>query len=194
MEVYINNQSNSTRSFSGNFIVRTAAKNSDRISNIQKLFKESTKDMPNDTLSLKFNSEDRYEFLETGKNTGTIFAISEGFNSWLDKFSDGEISKKLTKVLRALKEEIRFENKNSDLEMEIEEIARKKRVNLFKAETLREKGYDEMAKRFETLAGFSQKKIEGIEAEKSANKKVFLKKLDKITQDDPIFDTYLSIF
>ena len=100
--------------------------------------------MPNDTLSLKFNSEDRYEFLETGKNTGTIFAISEGFNSWLDKFSDGEISKKLTKVLRALKEEIRFENKNSDLEMEIEEIARKKRVNLFKAETLREKGYDEI--------------------------------------------------
>lgn len=190
----MNNQINSTPSFSGNFIVRTAAKNSDRISNIQKLFKESTKDMPNDTLSLKFNSEDRYEFLETGKNTGTIFAISEGFNSWLDKFSDGEISKKLTKVLRVLKEEIRFENKNSDLEMEIEEIARKKRVNLFKAETLREKGYDEMAKRFETLAGFSQKKIEGIEAEKSANKKVFLKKLDKITQDDPIFDTYLSIF
>ena len=44
------------------------------------------------------------------------------------------------------------------------------------------------------LAGFSQKKIEGIESEKSANKKVFLKKLDKITQDDPIFDTYLSIF
>ena len=78
--------------------------------------------------------------------------------------------------------------------MEIEEIARKKRVNLFKAETLRENGYDEMAKRFETLAGFSQKKIEGIEAEKLANKKVFLKKLDKITQDDPIFDTYLSIF
>lgn len=190
----MNNQINSTPSFSGNFIVRTAAKNSDRISNIQKLFKESTKDMPNDTLSLKFNSEDRYEFLETGKNTGTIFAISEGFNSWLDKFSDGEISKKLTKVLRALKEEIRFENKNSDLEMEIEEIARKKRVNLFKAETLRENGYDEMAKRFETLAGFSQKKIEGIEAEKSVNKKVFLKKLDKITQDDPIFDTYLSIF
>ncbi len=190
----MNNQINSTPSFSGNFIVRTAAKNSDRISNIQKLFKESTKDMPNDTLSLKFNSEDKYEFLETGKNTGTIFAISEGFNSWLDKFSDGEISKKLAKVLKALKEEIRFENKNSDLEMEIEEIARKKRVNLFKAETLREKGYDEMAKRFETLAGFSQKKIEGIESEKSANKKVFLKKLDKITQDDPIFDTYLSIF
>ena len=125
----MNNQINSTPSFSGNFIVRTAAKNSDRISNIQKLFKEYTKDMPNDTLSLKFNSEDRYEFLETGKNTGTIFAISEGFNSWLDKFSDGEISKKLTKVLRALKEEIRFENKNSDLEMEIEDIARKKRVN-----------------------------------------------------------------
>lgn len=190
----MNNQVSYTPSFSGNFIVRTAAKNSDRISNIQKLFKESTKDMPNDTLSLKFNSEDRYEFLEAGKNTGTIFAISEGFNSWLNKFSDGEISKKLTKVLRALKEEIRFENKNSDLEMEIEEIARKKRVNLFKAETLRENGYDEMAKRFETLAGFSQKKIEGIEAEKSANKKVFLKKLDKITQDDPIFDTYVSIF
>ena len=82
----MNNQINSTPSFSGNFIVRTAAKNSDRISNIQKLFKESTKDMPNDTLSLKFNSEDKYEFLETGKNTGTIFAIREGFNSWLDNF------------------------------------------------------------------------------------------------------------
>ena len=190
----MNNQINSTPSFSGNFIVRTAAKNSDRISNIQKLFKESTKDMPNDTLSLKFNSEDRYEFLETGKNTGTIFAISEGFNSWLDKFSDGEISKKLTKVLRAFKEEIRFQNKNSDLEMEIEEIARKKRANQFKADTLREHGNEEMAKRFETLAGFNQKKIDGIEAEKQANKEAFLKKVDKIADKDPLFNEYSTIF
>ena len=188
------NKFNATPSFQGNFVVRTATKDAKRIANIQKLFRESTKDMPNDVLALKSDKEDKIDVLQTTKSEGTIFALSEVFNSWLDKFSDNEISKKLTKVLRALKEEIRFENKNSDLEMEIEEIARKKRVNLFKAETLRENGYDEMAKRFETLAGFSQKKIEGIEAEKSANKKVFLKKLDKITQDDPIFDTYLSIF
>lgn len=190
----MNNQISYTPSFSGNFIAKTATKNADRISNIQKLFKESTKDMPNDTLTLKFNSEDKFEFFDTGKSTGTIFAISEGFNSWLDKFSDREITKKLTKVLKALKEEIRFDNKNSNLEMEIEEIARKKRANQFKAEALRENGNEEMAKRFETLAGFNQKKIDGIEAEKLANKKDFMKKLDKITQNDPIFDTYVSIF
>lgn len=190
----MNNQINSTPSFSGNFIVRTAAKNSDRIANIQKLFKESTKDMPNDVLALKFDKEDGIDMFQTNKNEGTIFALSEGFNSWLEKFSDSEISKKLNKILRVLKEEIRFDSKNSDLEMDIEEIARKKAANLFKAETLREKGYDEMAQRFETLAGFSQKKIDGIEAEKLANKKAFVKKVDKITQNDPIFDTYLSIF
>lgn len=188
------NNFNATPSFQGNFIVRTAAKNSDRIANIQKLFKESTKDMPNDVLTLKFDKEDRIDFLQTSKSEGTIFALSEGFNSWLDKFSDKEISQKLNKVLRVLKEEIRFDSKNTNYEMDIEEIARKKRANQLKAETLREKGYEEMAQRFDTLAGFSQKKIDGIEAEKLAHKKAFAKKVDKITQNDPIFDTYLSIF
>ena len=188
------NKFNATPSFQGNFVVRTATKDAKRIANIQKLFRESTKDMPNDVLALKFDKEDKIDVLQTTKSEGTIFALSEGFNSWLDKFSDNEISKKLTKVLRALKEEIRFENKNSDLEMEIEEIARKKRANQFKADTLREHGNEEMAKRFETLAGFNQKKIDGIEAEKQVNKKAFLKKISEITKDDPIFETYLSIF
>lgn len=188
------NKFNATPSFQGNFVVRTATKDAKRIANIQKLFRESTKDMPNDVLALKFDKEDKIDVLQTTKSEGTIFALSEGFNSWLDKFSDNEISKKLTKVLRAFKEEIRFQNKNSDLEMEIEEIARKKRANQFKADTLREHGNEEMAKRFETLAGFNQKKIDGIEAEKQVNKKAFLKKISEITKDDPIFETYLSIF
>ena len=188
------NKFNATPSFQGNFVVRTATKDAKRIANIQKLFRESTKDMPNDVLALKFDKEDKIDVLQTTKSEGTIFALSEGFNSWLDKFSDNEISKKLTKVLRAFKEEIRFQNKNSDLEMEIEEIARKKRANQFKADTLREHGNEEMAKRFETLAGFNQKKIDGIEAEKQVNKKAFLKKISEISKDDPIFETYLSIF
>lgn len=188
------NKFNATPSFQGNFVVRTATKDAKRIANIQKLFRESTKDMPNDVLALKFDKEDKIDVLQTTKSEGTIFALSEGFNSWLDKFSDNEISKKLTKVLRAFKEEIRFQNKNSDLEKEIEEIARKKRANQFKADTLREHGNEEMAKRFETLAGFNQKKIDGIEAEKQVNKKAFLKKISEITKDDPIFETYLSIF
>ena len=188
------NKFNATPSFQGSFIVKTATKDAKRIANIQKLFKESTKDMPNDVLALKFDKEDKIDVLQTTKSEGTIFALSEGFNSWLDKFSDNEISKKLTKVLKTLKEEIHFDSKNSNLEKEIEEIARKKRANQFKADTLREHGNEEMAKRFETLAGFNQKKIDGIEAEKQVNKKAFLKKISEITKDDPIFETYLSIF
>lgn len=188
------NKFNATPSFQGNFVVRTATKDAKRIANIQKLFKESTKDMPNDVLALKFDKEDKIDVLQTTKSEGTIFALSEGFNSWLDKFSDNEISKKLTKVLKTLKEEIHFDSKNSNFEKEIEEIARKKRANQFKADTLREHGNEEMAKRFETLAGFNQKKIDGIEAEKQVNKKAFLKKISEITKDDPIFETYLSIF
>lgn len=188
------NKFNATPSFQGNFVVRTATKDAKRIANIQKLFRESTKDMPNDVLALKFDKEDKIDVLQTTKSEGTIFALSEGFNSWLDKFSDNEISKKLTKVLKTLKEEIHFDSKNSNLEKEIEEIARKKRANQFKADTLREHGNEEMAKRFETLAGFNQKKIDGIEAEKQVNKKAFLKKISEITKDDPIFETYLSIF
>ena len=188
------NKFNATPSFQGNFVVRTATKDAKRIANIQKLFRESTKDMPNDVLALKFDKEDKIDVLQTTKSEGTIFALSEGFNSWLDKFSDNEISKKLTKVLKTLKEEIHFDSKNSNFEMEIEEIARKKRANQFKADTLREHGNEEMAKRFETLAGFNQKKIDGIEAEKQVNKKAFLKKISEITKDDPIFETYLSIF
>lgn len=188
------NKFNATPSFQGNFIVKTATKDAKRIANIQKLFKESTKDMPNDVLALKFDKEDKIDVLQTTKSEGTIFALSEGFNSWLDKFSDNEISKKLTKVLKTLKEEIHFDSKNSNFEKEIEEIARKKRANQFKADTLREHGNEEMAKRFETLAGFNQKKIDGIEAEKQVNKKAFLKKISEITKDDPIFETYLSIF
>lgn len=188
------NKFNATPSFQGNFIVRTATKDAKRIANIQKLFRESTKDMPNDVLALKFDKEDKIDVLQTTKSEGTIFALSEGFNSWLDKFSDNEISKKLTKVLKTLKEEIHFDSKNSNFEKEIEEIARKKRANQFKADTLREHGNEEMAKRFETLAGFNQKKIDGIEAEKQVNKKAFLKKISEITKDDPIFETYLSIF
>ena len=188
------NKFNATPSFQGSFIVKTATKDAKRIANIQKLFRESTKDMPNDVLALKFDKEDKIDVLQTTKSEGTIFALSEGFNSWLDKFSDNEISKKLTKVLRAFKEEIRFQNKNSDLEMEIEEIARKKRANQFKADTLREHGNEEMAKRFETLAGFNQKKIDGIEAEKQANKEAFLKKVDKIADKDPLFNEYSTIF
>ena len=145
-------------------------------------------------MALKFDKEDKIDVLQTTKSEGTIFALSEGFNSWLDKFSDNEISKKLTKVLKTLKEEIHFDSKNSNFEKEIEEIARKKRANQFKADTLREHGNEEMAKRFETLAGFNQKKIDGIEAEKQVNKKAFLKKISEITKDDPIFETYLSIF
>lgn len=188
------NKFNATPSFQGNFAVRTATKDAKRIANIQKLFRESTKDMPNDVLALKFDKEDKIDVLQTTKSEGTIFALSEGFNSWLDKFSDNEISKKLTKVLKTLKEEIHFDSKNSNFEKEIEEIARKKRANQFKADTLREHGNEEMAKRFETLAGFNQKKIDGIEAEKQVNKKAFLKKISEITKDDPIFETYLSIF
>lgn len=188
------NKFNATPSFQGSFIVKTATKDAKRIANIQKLFKESTKDMPNDVLALKFDKEDKIDVLQTTKSEGTIFALSEGFNSWLDKFSDNEISKKLTKVLKTLKEEIHFDSKNSNFEKEIEEIARKKRANQFKADTLREHGNEEMAKRFETLAGFNQKKIDGIEAEKQVNKKAFLKKISEITKDDPIFETYLSIF
>ncbi len=188
------NKFNATPSFQGNFVVRTATKDAKRIANIQKLFRESTKDMPNDVLALKFDKEDKIDVLQTTKSEGTIFALSEGFNSWLDKFSDNEISKKLTKVLKTLKEEIHFDSKNSNFEKEIEEIARKKRANQFKADTLREHGNEEMAKRFETLAGFNQKKIDGIEAEKQVNKKAFLKKISEITKDDPIFETYLSIF
>lgn len=188
------NKFNATPSFQGNFVVRTATKDAKRIANIQKLFKESTKDMPNDVLALKFDKEDKIDVLQTTKSEGTIFALSEGFNSWLDKFSDNEISKKLTKVLKTLKEEIHFDSKNSNFEKEIEEIARKKRANQFKADTLREHGNEEMAKRFETLARFNQKKIDGIEAEKQVNKKAFLKKISEITKDDPIFETYLSIF
>lgn len=188
------NKFNATPSFQGSFIVKTATKDAKRIANIQKLFKESTKDMPNDVLALKFDKEDKIDILQTTKSEGTIFALSEGFNSWLDKFSDNEISKKLTKVLKTLKEEIHFDSKNSNFEKEIEEIARKKRANQFKADTLREHGNEEMAKRFETLAGFNQKKIDGIEAEKQVNKKAFLKKISEITKDDPIFETYLSIF
>lgn len=188
------NKFNATPSFQGNFVVRTATKDAKRITNIQKLFRESTKDMPNDVLALKFDKEDKIDVLQTTKSEGTIFALSEGFNSWLDKFSDNEISKKLTKVLKTLKEEIHFDSKNSNFEKEIEEIARKKRANQFKADTLREHGNEEMAKRFETLAGFNQKKIDGIETEKQVNKKAFLKKISEITKDDPIFETYLSIF
>ena len=188
------NKFNATPSFQGSFIVKTVTKDAKRIANIQKLFKESTKDMPNDVLALKFDKEDKIDVLQTTKSEGTIFALSEGFNSWLDKFSDNEISKKLTKVLKTLKEEIHFDSKNSNFEKEIEEIARKKRANQFKADTLREHGNEEMAKRFETLAGFNQKKIDGIEAEKQVNKKAFLKKISEITKDDPIFETYLSIF
>ena len=188
------NKFNATPSFQGSFVVRTATKDAKRIANIQKLFRESTKDMPNDVLALKFDKEDKIDVLQTTKSEGTIFALSEGFNSWLDKFSDNEISKKLTKVLKTLKEEIHFDSKNSNFEKEIEEIARKKRANQFKADTLREHGNEEMAKRFETLAGFNQKKIDGIEAEKQVNKKAFLKKISEITKDDPIFETYLSIF
>lgn len=188
------NKFNATPSFQGSFIVKTATKDAKRIANIQKLFRESTKDMPNDVLALKFDKEDKIDVLQTTKSEGTIFALSEGFNSWLDKFSDNEISKKLTKVLKTLKEEIHFDSKNSNFEKEIEEIARKKRANQFKADTLREHGNEEMAKRFETLAGFNQKKIDGIEAEKQVNKKAFLKKISEITKDDPIFETYLSIF
>ena len=188
------NKFNATPSFQGNFVVRTATKDAKRIANIQKLFRESTKDMPNDVLALKFDKEDKIDVLQTTKSEGTIFALSEGFNSWLDKFSDNEISKKLTNVLKTLKEEIHFDSKNSNFEKEIEEIARKKRANQFKADTLREHGNEEMAKRFETLAGFNQKKIDGIEAEKQVNKKAFLKKISEITKDDPIFETYLSIF
>lgn len=188
------NKFNATPSFQGNFVVRTATKDAKRIANIQKLFRESTKDMPNDVLALKFDKEDKIDVLQTTKSEGTIFALSEGFNSWLDKFSDNEISKKLTKVLKTLKEEIHFDSKNSNFEKEIEEIARKKRANQFKADTLREHGNEEMAKRFETLAGFNQKKIDGIEAEKQVNKKAFLKKISEISKDDPIFETYLSIF
>ncbi len=188
------NKFNATPSFQGNFVVRTATKDAKRIANIQKLFRESTKDMPNDVLALKFDKEDKIDVLQTTKSEGTIFALSEGFNSWLDKFSDNEISKKLTKVLKTLKEEIHFDSKNSNFEKEIEEIARKKRANQFKADTLREHGNEEMAKRFETLARFNQKKIDGIEAEKQVNKKAFLKKISEITKDDPIFETYLSIF
>lgn len=188
------NKFNAIPSFQGNFVVRTATKDAKRIANIQKLFRESTKDMPNDVLALKFDKEDKIDVLQTTKSEGTIFALSEGFNSWLDKFSDNEISKKLTKVLKTLKEEIHFDSKNSNFEKEIEEIARKKRANQFKADTLREHGNEEMAKRFETLARFNQKKIDGIEAEKQVNKKAFLKKISEITKDDPIFETYLSIF
>ncbi len=188
------NNFNATPSFQGNFFVRTATKDAKRIANIQKLFKESTKDMPNDVLALKFDKEDKIDILQTSKSDGIIFALSEGFNSWLDKFSDKEISQKLTKVLKALKEEIRFDNRNTNLEEKIEEIAEKKRVNKFRAETLREKGSEEMAKRFDTLASFNQQKIDVIEKEKQANKQNFLKRIENITKDDPIFDTYLSIF
>lgn len=62
------NKFNATPSFQGNFVVRTATKDAKRIANIQKLFRESTKDMPNDVLALKFDKEDKIDVLQTTKS------------------------------------------------------------------------------------------------------------------------------
>lgn len=190
----MNNTINSTPSFQGSFISHVTTKDAKRVANIQKLFKKSTADMPNDTLYLKHDKEDDYDFLHPNGNKFTIFSVAEGFDSWLDKYSDTEIAKKLGKVLRVLKEELRFEAKNSDFESEIESITSKKNAYASKAKYLREKGYDEMAKRYDTIAGFNQSKIAGVEAQKEANKEAFLKKIDKIADNDPTFEVFSTIF
>lgn len=188
------NKFNATPSFQGNFISHISTKDAKRVENIQKLFKKSTADMPNDTLFLKHDKEYDYDFLHPNGNKFTIFSVAEGFDSWLDKYSDTEIAKKLSKVMRVLKEELRFEAKNSDFESEIESIANKKKAYTTKAKYLRDKGYDKMAQRYDTIADFNQSKIARIEAQKEANKEAFLKKVDKITDKDPLFNEYSTIF
>lgn len=190
----MNNQINATPSFQGNFVVKSAVKikDSKRLANIQQLFSKKTSEYPKDSLVLGMVKDDGIEAFHNKDAKDLIFPYSEGFNHLLDSFSDNEVAKKLVKVFKSLKTEKAYNDKNEILMSDVDDLTAKVETLSGKAKLLREDGYAVMADRYDTLAGFSQRKLDAVSAELQKQQKAFADKIDRIAENDPMIEVFAA--
>ena len=170
-------------SFKATFDTSLKVANKSRLKNIEKLFKDATKNYPNEKLYLT-NSEDGNLMLRTSLQKDGFYPeeiSTENINEFLDNFSDKEISRKLLNAFKVL----RLSDISTQLQKTIQYNKDKYRSNMLIAKNLRKVGRENFAEKYEMFAKFNKDKVKNLNQQLDNVKNNFFKQREIASKQLP---------